>query len=214
MFRTRSRLQAPRNLLAALAFASLFAFAPGAEAGKRSNMPPVISGTPARVAVVGAAYGFQPSAMDPEGRTVVFRIKGKPTWATFDAGRGTLYGTPTAANVGTTSGVVISVSDGKALASLAPFAVNVTPAPTRTVTLNWTAPTMNTDGSALTDLAGYTVFYGTASRQYATSLRLSGAGTNSVVLEGFTAGTYYFTIKSVTNAGVESDYAGEVVAVL
>ena len=39
-------------------------------------------------------------------------------------------------------------------------------------------------------------------------------GANSVVLEGFTAGTYYFTIKSVTNAGVESDYAGEVVAQL
>ena len=28
-------------------------------------------------------------------------------------------------------------------------------------TLNWTAPTTNTDGTALTDLAGYKIYYGT-----------------------------------------------------
>ena len=70
---------------------------------------------------------------------------------------------------------------------------------------------MNTDGSALTDLAGYTVFYATIRQSiHATHRRR----TNSVVVEALAPGSYYFTIKSINNAGVESDYAGEVVAQL
>lgn len=34
------------------------------------------------------------------------------------------------------------------------------------VTLSWDAPTTNTDGTKLTDLAGYYVYYGTASATY------------------------------------------------
>jgi hypothetical protein len=66
----------------------------------------------------------------------------------------------------------------------------------------------------LSDLAGYTVFYGNAPRQYQNSVDLTGAGTDSVVLQGFTAGTWYFAIKSKNVAGVVSDYSGEVSATL
>ena len=178
------------------------------------NRAPTISGAPVTAAQVDRPYAFQPTATDADNDTLTFSISGKPSWATFDSTSGTLYGTPVAGDVGMSSNIMISVTDGKQQVALAPFSINVAPAPTRTVTLNWTAPTMNTDGSALTDLAGYTVFYGNASRQYSTSLRLTGAGTNSVVIEGFASGTWYFTIKSVNNAGVESDYGGEVVAQL
>jgi hypothetical protein len=53
-------------------------------------------------------------------------VTGKPTWATFDASTGRLQGMPTTANVGMTSGIVISVSDGSASASLPAFSVQVT----------------------------------------------------------------------------------------
>jgi Putative Ig domain len=179
-----------------------------------TNRAPTISGAAVTTAQVDRPYAFQPTANDADNDALTFSITNKPVWATFDAANGTLYGTPTASHVGSTTGIVISVSDGKDKVSLAPFSITIAPAPTRTVTLNWTAPTINTDGSALTDLAGYTVFYGNASRQYSTSMRLTGAGTNSVVVEGLAPGSYYFSIKSINNAGVESDYAGEVVAQL
>jgi len=179
-----------------------------------TNRAPTISGSAVTSGQVDRPYAFQPTAADADSDTLTFSIVNKPSWATFDSSNGTLYGTPTAANVGTYSNITISVSDGKASASLGAFAINVAAAPTKSVTLNWTAPTMNTDGSALTNLAGYIVSYGTASRSYSTTLQLTGAGMNSVVLEGFAPGTYYFTIKSTNNAGVESDYSGEVVAQL
>jgi hypothetical protein len=178
------------------------------------NAPPAISGAAVTVGQVDRPYAFQPVAADPDNDALTFSISGKPSWATFDPGSGTLYGTPTATDVGTYSGIVISVSDGKLIASLGAFAIKVAAAPTRSVTLSWAAPTTNTDGSALTDLAGYVVLYGTAPRSYSTTLQITGAGTSSVVLEGFSPGTYYFTVKSRNNAGIESDFANEVVTQL
>ena len=34
------------------------------------------------------------------------------------------------------------------------------------ITLNWARPATNTDGTQLTDLAGYKVYYGASSRSY------------------------------------------------
>jgi hypothetical protein len=143
---------------------------------------------------------------------LTFSISGKPAWATFDAAAGTLYGTPADANVGSYPNVVISVSDGKLTSSLSPFTITVAAAPTKSVTLTWTAPTQNTDGSALNDLGGYKVYYGTTSHQYSTTLTVPGAGASSVVIQGLTAGTWYFSVKSYTTTGVESDFSGEATA--
>ena len=93
-----------------------------------TNTAPTISGTPATTVVAGAAYSFTPKAADADGDTISFSIANKPTWATFSIATGALTGTPAAANVGTTSGVVISASDGKASTKLAAFNVSVTAA--------------------------------------------------------------------------------------
>jgi hypothetical protein len=176
------------------------------------NRAPTIGGTPVTVAEADRPYSFQPAASDADGDALSFGIANKPVWATFDATTGTLYGTPTGAEAGTYGNVTISVSDGKLSTALSPFAITVAPAPTRSVTLQWTAPTSNTDGTALTDLAGYTVAYGNASRQYQTTVRLPDAGATSLVLEGLAPGTWYFSIRSFNNTGLESDYSGEVSA--
>ncbi|MEN8801469.1 MAG: putative Ig domain-containing protein, partial [Thiogranum sp.] len=51
-------------------------------------------------------------AEDADGDTLTFSIQSAPAWATLDPATGALTGTPTNADVGTTSGILISVSDG------------------------------------------------------------------------------------------------------
>jgi hypothetical protein len=172
-----------------------------------TNRAPTISGTPATTATVGTTYSFQPTASDPDGDTLAWSISNPPSWATFNTATGRLSGTPTAA--GTASNIVISVSDGKTQASLPAFSITVTapaPAPAPVIgsaTLSWQAPTLNTDGSALNNLAGYTIAYGT-SQNSLNQLVQVGAGVTTYVIENLAAGTWYFTVRSRNSAGVES----------
>lgn len=86
--------------------------------------PPSIAGTPTTKAKAGTLYSFQPSAADFAGNTatVTFSIVGQPSWATFSTTRGLLSGT---AVKGTYNGIVISVTDGCASASLPAFSIKV-----------------------------------------------------------------------------------------
>jgi len=173
------------------------------------NRAPVISGTPATSATAGQAYAFQPSASDPDGNTLTYSIVNRPSWATFSSSTGRLTGTPSSSQVGTYSGIAISVSDGTASASLAPFSITVTQSTSGSATLSWQPPTTNTDGSTLTNLSGYRVSYGTISRQYDQSLSLPNAALTSVVIENLSTGTWYFSVKALTSTGVESDFSRE-----
>ncbi len=91
------------------------------------NDPPTIAGAPATSVNEDTAYSFVPVASDPDaGDTLTFSIANKPVWATFDPATGTLSGTPTNADVGTTTGIVITVTDAAgASASLPPFDLTV-----------------------------------------------------------------------------------------
>jgi len=89
------------------------------------NRKPVISGTPAFSVMVGQSYRFTPTAQDPDGQPLTFNISNRPAWASFDTTSGTLSGTPQSSDLGSFSGVVITVSDGQASASLPPFSLLV-----------------------------------------------------------------------------------------
>jgi len=86
-----------------------------------SNAAPTIAGSPSSSATVGQAYSFAPSAKDAEGNALAFSIQNKPAWATFSTATGALTGTPGAA--GSYGPIAISVSDGKASASLPAFSI-------------------------------------------------------------------------------------------
>jgi hypothetical protein len=176
----------------------------------KPNTAPTISGTPATSVTVGQAYSFQPTANDPDGQVLRFGIANKPSWANFDIVTGRLSGTPGDANVGSTANIVISVSDGSLSATLPAFTLNVVRPVVGTAELTWTAPTQNEDGSALTNLAGYKVRYGTSPGSLSKVLDVVGAGVNSAVIEGLAAGTWYFSISSYTNTGIESAPTGTV----
>ncbi len=174
-----------------------------------SNRAPTISGVPPTSAIAGQAYSFQPTASDPDGNTLTYAIVNRPAWATFSNSSGRLSGTPGATDVATYGNVTISVSDGTATASLPSFSIAVMGSSNGSATLSWTAPTMNTDGSPLTDLAGFRIHYGQASRQYSESVEIPSAGVTSVVIENLVPATWYFSVRAFTATGAESDLSSE-----
>lgn len=77
----------------------------------------------------------------------------------------------------------------------------------KSVDVTWTAPTANTNGSALTDLAGYTIYYGTSPTALTQSVSVPNAGATDHVVQGLTGGTWYFAVKAYTSAGLQSSYS-------
>jgi hypothetical protein len=152
----------------------------------------------------GTAYSFQPTASDPNGNTLTFSITNAPSWATFSTTTGRLQGTPTAANVGTFSNIVIRVSDGTATTALPAFNITVLAVASGSATLSWTPPTTNTDGSPLTNLAGYRVYWGPSAGTYPNSVTVNNPGLSSYVVSNLAPGTYHFTVTAVNSSGVES----------
>jgi hypothetical protein len=115
----------------ATAVFSNVSFGPVGTTPPPTNSPPVITGTPPTGASVGVQYAFTPSATDLDGNPLTYSITNRPSWATFSTSTGRLAGTPTSANIGTFSNIVIGVSDGQATAQLPPFAIVVTNVPKR-----------------------------------------------------------------------------------
>lgn len=171
-----------------------------------------ISGSPSTSTVVGSLYNFIPVSADSDGAAMTFSIKNAPTWASFNSTTGQLTGTPKSTDAGTTSGIVITVVDGVATASLPPFSITVsgtppvtTPATTGSATVSWVAPTQNSDGSPLTNLAGYNIYYGTDSSALTQTIQVTSASALSYVVTGLATGTtWYFAVTSYTASGQES----------
>ncbi len=167
-----------------------------------------LSGTPATRVVAGSTYSFQPTASRSSG-TVSFSIAGMPTGASFNAATGALSGSPTSADEGTSGAITITAADGGSTASLGPFTIDVTapaapPPSSGTATLTWTAPQENTNGTALTDLAGYIIRYGTSQGAMSHSISVASAATTSYEISNLGPGTYYFEVIAYSTAGTES----------
>lgn len=170
-----------------------------------ANRAPVISGTPAKSVNVGSAYSFRPTASDPDGNTLTYAIANRPSWASFNTSTGQLSGTPTAAQAGSYGNIVISVSDGRAKASLPAFAISVVPvSSTNGTVLSWTAPTSNTDGSTLTNLAGYRISYGTNASALSQTIQVANPSVTTYNIDNLAPGTYYFAVRAYTSSGTES----------
>lgn len=81
---------------------------------------------------------------------------------------------------------------------------------TASITLAWVPPTQNSDGSPITNLAGYKIRYGTASSDYTQTIALGNAGLTRYVVDNLTSGTYYFAITAYNSQGVESALSAEI----
>ena len=178
--------------------------------GASGNSAPTISGIPAWGTKYDEMYNFEPNASDADGDTLTFDVQNKPSWANFDSSTGKLYGQPTLADLGEYGNIVVSVSDSTSNASLPAFSVTVTQTASGTVTLNWVAPTQNTDGSPLMDLAGYNIYYRKNSGSYNQAVRLGNPGITTYVVDQLSPATYYFAATAFSSTGVESSFSGEI----
>jgi hypothetical protein len=79
-----------------------------------------------------------------------------------------------------------------------------TSAGTGTAELAWEIPTENTNGTPLTDLAGYTIVYGPSPSDMDHWVQLADIGTTSYVVKGLGQGTWYFAVLSFTLSGANS----------
>jgi fibronectin type III domain protein len=76
--------------------------------------------------------------------------------------------------------------------------------PPGTATLKWTAPTQNTDGTSLTNLAGYRIHYGASPDALTYALQVANPGLSSYTLSNLAPGTYFFAVRAYTSDGTES----------
>jgi hypothetical protein len=166
-----------------------------------------IGGTPATSATVGTAYSFQPTAAGGSGATLTFGIANQPAWATFNSATGLLSGTPGAGAIGTYANISISVSDGTTTATLPAFTLTVLAGATGSATVSWTAPTTRTDGTPLTNLAGFRVYYGTSPGNYPTVITIADPTVSTYVVSNLSTGTYYFVATAYDSTGEESAYS-------
>ena len=168
-----------------------------------ANQAPQISGTPPDTVQVGATLSFVPTAQDPENNPLTFSVANLPGWAQFDSATGQISGTPQSSDVGSVDNVTISVSDGSASASLTPFNIAVV-APLPSATLSWEAPTENEDGSPLTDLAGFKIYYGNSPDALNQAINITSSATLTYTVVSLTPGTWFFAIAALSASGAES----------
>ena len=205
-----------RNIMMVLAagpilFGCLDSGGSGSSGDDTADGAPRISGIPPSDIQYGETYDFLPSASDPDGDPLTFTVQNKPGWASFDASTGRITGLPTIGDVGVYDNIVISVSDGTNRASLSAFSVTVNQTALGAVTLSWSAPTQNADGSPLNDLAGYRIYYGRNSGSYDQNVQIDNPSVTTYVVEQLSPATYYFAATSFNSAGVESGFSGEAI---
>lgn len=75
--------------------------------------------------------------------------------------------------------------------------------------LEWAAPTHNVDGTPLTDLAGYVIYWGRDSRRYTGSHRIHSPRVTRWVAK-IPPGIWRFALTAIDRQGNESDYSNEI----
>ena len=76
------------------------------------------------------------------------------------------------------------------------------------VEISWTPPTTRNDGSTLTDLAGYRIYYGHKPGDYSEMVEV-GSGVTSHIIERLGKGQWYFTLTALSSRGLESGFSYE-----
>ena len=85
--------------------------------------------------------------------------------------------------------------------------------------LTWNAPETNGDGTPLTDLAGYKIYYGKSPGNYSEAIVLplesascqknGNMTTCNFTITGFSSGRYYFALTAYNSDGFESSLSNE-----
>jgi hypothetical protein len=177
-----------------------------------------------KVAGTGASFEFTVAATTTE-RTLTYYIGG---WNSTGRVTVTLAGAPTYTTTFSSSSTfsrVITVKfradaaatlrvnytqtggGGSINMQAAALSQAATTTTTSSATLTWQPPTLNTDGSPLTDLAAFKVYWGTTQGSYTRSQQVANAAARSYTVTGLATGTWYFVVTALSSQGVESPYS-------
>jgi hypothetical protein len=163
-------------------------------------------GTPSDSAVVGEPYEYVPVVAHamPD---VEFSYINRPSWSGSYRSSGAIIGTPTEAGV--YANIQIRAWDGVNFGVSAPFTIVVTSAAGNTgcAALRWVKPTLNTDGSPLTDLGGYLIHYGTDATNLEAQLFVDSANSTAAEIGNLSPGKWYFQIAAVTDSNVRGPFS-------
>ncbi len=139
----------------------------------------------------------------------------KVSWANDRGGEGVANGTDSwqTASIALELGenrITVTAEDTAGATTSRSIVVNRESGQTGSAALSWVAPTARTDGSPLTNLAGYTVFYGRMSGIYDYQIDISNPGILTYVVENLVSGDWYFALAAYDSQGLESDRSNEV----
>jgi hypothetical protein len=70
--------------------------------------------------------------------------------------------------------------------------------------VSWTPPTTTANGSALTDLAGYELFYGRRPSELKHIVKIPDVHVTRMIVRGLDSGTWYFVVTAYTRSGAMS----------
>lgn len=78
------------------------------------------------------------------------------------------------------------------------------PAWAGSATLSWYPPTEHVDGTALTNLAGYRIYYGKSATALNQSIVINNLGLTRYLIENLSRARWYFAMTAVSSQGTES----------
>jgi len=79
--------------------------------------------------------------------------------------------------------------------------------PAGSAILTWQPPALNGDGSPLTDLTAFKIYWGTTQGAYAQSTKIANAAARTHTVSGLAKGTWYFVVTALNGQGVESPHS-------
>jgi len=103
-----------------------------------------------------------------------------------------------------TLAVAIAGAENVMLGSPASAIVTITPWYPGLATLSWTKPTSNTDGSPLTNLQGYKIYFGTSLTEMNRVIEIGSPSTVAWEIGNLSSATWYFAVLAYNTDGVES----------
>ena len=139
----------------------------------------------------------------------------KVSWANDRGGEGVANGTDSwqTASIDLELGenkITVTAEDTAGTTTSRSIVVNREAGQPRSASLSWVAPTARIDGTPLTNLAGYTVFYGRMSGIYDYQIDINNPGILTYVVENLVSGDWYFALAAYDSQGLESDRSNEV----
>ncbi len=139
----------------------------------------------------------------------------KVSWANDRGGEGVADGTDSwqTASIALELGenkITVTAKNTAGATTSRSIVVNRESGQTGSAAMSWTAPTARTDGSPLTNLAGYKIYYGRMSGIYDYQIDINTPGILIYLVENLVSGDWYFALTAYDSQGLESDRSNEV----